>query len=120
MASPQKSGGPPAGPVATASPAATAPRAVPSSDLESWGRQALREALANIRKGHYDEAKHTLRAVKSKLPDTDLAREASRGTVAIFNYKKMRNAHDSDERSKWQERAQRDLGSSMWGVLFSA
>ncbi len=107
-------------PSTVAAPAVAKPRPVPSRDLESWGRDALRDALAKIRSGQFDDAKHTLRAVKSKLPDTDLAREASRGTVAIFNYKKMQNAHDSDERTKWLERAKRDLGSSMWGVLFSA
>ncbi len=101
-------------------PVASGPRPVPSEALESWARQALRDALAKIRSGEYDAAKYTLRAVKSKLPDTDLAREAARGTVAIYNYKKVRGAHDKNERSKWLERAKRDLGASMWGELFSA
>lgn len=103
----------PAAPQPTAPPAPT-----PSADPESWGRETLERALQQIQIGDYDGARTTLAEIRRRLPDSALAREAAKGNVAIYNHKKAQTA-SGVERDRVLARAQRDLGDTMWGVLFT-
>lgn len=85
--------------------------------LETWGEQALRDALEQIRRGDLDRAKTTLAEVHARLPGSTLAREASKGTVAIYSAKRIQDVEGA-ERDRRREEAERNLGHSMWGVLF--
>jgi len=106
-------------PLAGARPVAAAPRAAPKSD-DVWGREALALALSQIQGERYDAARSTLDAVRARLPDTTIAREASKGDIALYNSKRIRTATSEAERERFLSRARRDLGKSMWSPLFSS
>ena len=87
---------------------------------EAWGRDALARALGQIEGARYDAARATLREIEARMPDTTLAREASKGSIALYNAKRIQTAASEAERDRFLHRARRDLGSSMWGGLFSS
>jgi hypothetical protein len=91
--------------------------AEPASEV--WAETALRDALQQIQRGDLDGAKATLAEVHRRMPGTTLAREAAKGSVAVYNAERIRNAGES-ERERLRAEAHRNLGSSMWGVLFAA
>jgi len=91
-----------------------------ANDLEVWGREALTKAREAIRAGRYGEASETLGTVHDRLPGTVVAREASKGGVALYNAKRIRLASTGAERERYLSRARRDLGTSMWGTLFGS
>jgi hypothetical protein len=86
--------------------------------LADWAEEQLDLALLLIERGEYDQARETLEVVKARVPDSVLAREAARGSVAIYNHKRIRSTSGS-EQERYKKRAARDLGGSMWGSLFS-
>jgi len=98
------------GPSATGTPA----------DLDGWAREALERARTLIQAGQFTEARTTLTEVNERLPGTPLAREASKGGVALYNAKRIRLASNGEERTRYLSRARRDFGSSMWSVLFDS
>ncbi|MDJ0975813.1 MAG: hypothetical protein QNJ98_15230 [Planctomycetota bacterium] len=102
----------PTAPVAPATPAANA-------GTEAWGRETLDRALQQIQIGDYDGARRTLAEIGQRMPGSAIAREAAKGNVAIYNHKKARSA-SGVERDRVMARAQRDLGRTMWGVLFTS
>jgi hypothetical protein len=113
---------PPAPVAAPPAPSVEAPAAAPVHERagdEAWAREALRTALAQIREGNFDEARRTLAEVSRAVPQSSLAREADKGTVAIYNARRIQGAQ-AEERSRLIERARKDLGGSMWGELFSS
>ena len=87
---------------------------------EAWGRQALDLALSQIQGARFDAARSTLAEVRRRLPDSTQAREASKGDIALYNAKRILTAPTEEERERFLARARRDLGNSMWGVLFSS
>ena len=89
----------------------------PEPALEAWGATALRQALQQIQGGQLDAAKGTLAEVGARLPGTTLAREAAKGTVAVYSAERMAQA-DGRERERLRLEAERNLGQTMWGVLF--
>ncbi len=89
-------------------------------DLTAWGRTKLERARDLIRAGEYTDASQTLSQVRSRMAGTTLAREASKGGVALYNAKRIRLASNGAERNRYLMRARRDLGSSMWGELFGS
>lgn len=89
-------------------------------DLQAWGRETLERALAEIQAGRFGAARETLQAVRDRLPETTIAREASKGGVALYNAKRIRLATNGAERNRYLARARRDFSSSMWGVLFNS
>jgi hypothetical protein len=89
----------------------------PEPALEAWGATALRQALQQIRDGQLDAAKETLAEVGARLPGSTLAREAAKGKVAVYSAQRMAEA-EGRERERLRAEAERNLGRSMWGVLF--
>ena len=109
---------PPAAPAAKAAPRPNPPfHREPEPALEAWGATALRQALQQIRDGQLDEAKSTLAEVGARMPGSTLAREAAKGTVAVYSAQRMADAQGS-ERDRLRAEAARNLGQTMWGVLF--
>ena len=107
---------------AATTPAATTPAATTPEPArnEQWGRQELQRALMQIRAGAFDDARSILATVRETLPDTQLAREASKGGVALYNAKRIRFASSGSERNRYLERARRDFSNSMWAPLFNS
>lgn len=105
---------------AASTPAAAQPAPAPATRDETWGRQALQRALLQIRAGEFDRARTILADVREALPDTQLAREASKGGVALYNAKRIRFASSGSERNRYLERARRDFSNSIWAPLFDA
>ena len=98
-----------------------APEPAPAATRdESWGRQELQRALMQICSGEFDTARDTLARVRETLPDTTVAREASKGGVALYNAKRIRFASSGAERSRFLDRARRDFSNSMWAPLFNS
>lgn len=89
----------------------------PDPALEAWGAVALRRALQQIEDGQLDEARTTLAEIGARLPDSALAREAAKGAVAVYSARRIAEAQGR-EQELLREQAERNLGRSMWGVLF--
>ncbi len=106
-------------PTPAATPAPAAP-AAPASARATWADEQLALALRQIRLGDYDAARSTLDGVRTRLPESTHAREASKGYVALYNARRIQGAASGDERMRYLSRANRDLGSSMWSVLFKS
>ncbi|MDJ0521528.1 MAG: hypothetical protein QNJ90_05575 [Planctomycetota bacterium] len=118
---PAASPAPAATPEAPSAPVPAAPRATPEPvDLQSWGRETLQRALTEIQAGEFLAARETLQQVRERMPDTPMAREASKGGVALYNAKRIRLAASGAERTRYLSRARRDFATSMWGVLFNS
>ena len=100
-------------------PAATDNRPAAPVQQQDWGRAALDRAYAQIEGARYDAARETLAQIKQRYPDSSYAREASKGSVALYNAKRIRTASSEAEKERYRARAKRDLGTSMWGRLFS-
>jgi hypothetical protein len=107
---------PVAAPVA---PPAPAPVAATTSEqlTETEANTVLREALATIRAGRFDEARAALKRVSRALPNSAAGREADRGAVAVYNARSIAAA-PADQRDALVQKARRDLGQSMWVELF--
>jgi hypothetical protein len=106
---------------AAASEAATAPSRAPGAAEPhdaTWGQRTLERARTLIASGHFDQAHALLAQVRDHLTDTALAREAGRGTIALYDAKRIRMATSGTERTHFLTRARRDLGRTMWGELF--
>jgi hypothetical protein len=101
-------------------PAGDAPAETAAPAVKDWGRQALERAYQQIEGARYDAARHTLAEVQSRYPDTSLAREASKGSIALYNAKRIRTADSESEKERYRSRARRDLATSMWSSLFSS
>ena len=97
---------------------ASEPAAAPAVETD-WGKQALDLALRQIQGARYDAARATLAEIQARYPDSSYAREASKGSVALYNAKRIKTADSDAERARYRNRARRDLGTSMWGRLFS-
>ncbi len=110
-----------AAPVAApaAAPAASTPAASPAGS-ENWGRRELEQALRLIRAGEFDRARVTLTEVRERTSDTRVAREASKGSIALYNAKRIRFATSGGERDRYLTRARRDFNNSMWAPLFNS
>jgi hypothetical protein len=109
---------PPAPPVPAVAPRPRPPFSrEPEPALETWGAEALRKALRQIREGDLAAAKSTLAEIHARLPGSTLAREAAKGTVAVYNADRIAAA-DGSERERLRKEAERNLGQSMWGDLF--
>lgn len=107
---------------AAAPAAAPAPAPAPTAGgtaAPGWAERMLREALEAIRAGRYDAARALLSEVQARAPDSPAARDAAKGSVAIYNLKRIEQAGDESARRQALERARRDLGASFWGDLFA-
>jgi hypothetical protein len=105
--------------VAEAAPAAEPAAAAPEDEeVRAWGEHALRYAYDQIRSGDLDGARTTLATVVARLPESDLGREASKGRVAVYNWRRLQ-ATPEGEQAAVREQARRDLGATRWETLFS-
>ena len=95
------------------------PAPVAGTALDRWAADQLQIAFAQIERGEYDRARATLDGVREKATDSVLAREAARGSVALYNHKRIRSSNDVAQQDLYRTRAARDLGDSMWSRLFS-
>jgi hypothetical protein len=77
----------------------------------------LQTAFLEIQSARLDAARVTLAQVIARLPDSDLGLEAARGTVAIYNARRIERA-DATAKPALVERAREDLRDSRWAVLF--
>lgn len=91
----------------------------PTGGDAGWARTRLDRALALIQSGRYAEARGLLTEVEQRLPESDWARTARRGRIAIHNARRIADASSTSEREAVRQRAQRDLGTSHWAPLFS-
>ncbi len=89
-----------------------------AAEAGPWGRERLLAAFAHIRGRRYVAAEEALREVGARLVGTAAAREAQKGSIAIYNAKRMDLAAPGTERERYRERAARDLAGTIWEALF--
>ena len=78
----------------------------------------LELALSQIRGKRYDAALHTLSQIQQRAPGTAAAREAAKGTIAVYNAKRIDRAESEFDRERYVQRARQDLQGTIWSGLF--
>ena len=89
-----------------------------SDPYEEWAETELARAKEQISARKLDEARMTLAQVVARTdPESELSAEAGRGTVAIYNIRRIAKAEGA-EKDRLREQARRDLANTRWASLF--
>jgi hypothetical protein len=103
-------------PATSARVEATPPPQAPPTD--AWAQVSLEEARAAIAARDFARARALLAEVNARLPSSALAREAARGTAALWHAERLAEAAPG-EQAALRAQAERNFRTSLWASLFA-
>ena len=89
-----------------------------AAEAGPWGQERFRTAMSHMRGKRYGAAQSVLSDIMLRFPGTAVEREANKGTIAIYNAKRIDKAATAAERSQYEQRARQDLKGTIWRGLF--